>query len=707
MKKQFLIVFAFTLINTVFAQNFWQQTKGPYGGRIESLGIDTSGNVYAGAWSWGIFRSDNTGENFIQGNGWVGQGRSIRSFARDSSGQMYAVAVSGSGDTEFMTFNGNDWAPPYTLHSPYVGTVLAIKSNDTILLGTESMGVVMRWGETWYSSTNFTSGHVSSLAIHSNGDIFAGTWGQGIYRTINNGYSWQQMNNGLTNLDIRTIAINPTGVIFAGTQSSGVFKSTNSGGTWVSVGLGGSDIWSLAINSQGHLFASKLGGKGIYRSTDDGDTWINLGSKIRSIWSLIIDSRDVIHAGTSGYGIYRSSDNGENWTDVGLLITDVGTVAVNSHGDIFAGTDDAGISRSTNCGDTWVHVDPDYEYRRSITKICINSLGTIFMGTFYGGAFRSTDNGDSWTSINNGLTGDVYCFAFKPNGDVFASTNGQGVFRSTNNGDNWISINSGLTNLNVFSLAVNSSGDIFAGTNGQGIFHSTDNGENWHQTNAGLAGSWARSLAINSADHIFAGMFGQGVFRSTDNGSNWTQEDSSISALDVTSLIINPTDKVFAATFGQGIFQSTDNGNSWSQFSSGLGNLHIIDLATNSIGEIFAGMFSYKYAYGAAGVFRSIRTTGVVEQNPKQLPLAYTLEQNFPNPFNPTTTISFLIPRSGYVTLRILNLLGEEISTLVAEELHTGTYTIHWNASNYPSGVYFYRLQVDSFSETKKLLLLR
>jgi hypothetical protein len=89
------------------------------------------------------------------------------------------------------------------------------------------------------------------------------------------------------------------------------------------------------------------------------------------------------------------------------------------------------------------------------------------------------------------------------------------------------------------------------------------------------------------------------------------------------------------------------------------------------------------------------------------IPGSFALLQNFPNPFNPKTVIQFSIPHFGFISLRIYNVLGEEISTLVSEELHPGTYKANWDASSVPSGVYFYRLQAGSFTETKKLILLR
>ena len=88
-------------------------------------------------------------------------------------------------------------------------------------------------------------------------------------------------------------------------------------------------------------------------------------------------------------------------------------------------------------------------------------------------------------------------------------------------------------------------------------------------------------------------------------------------------------------------------------------------------------------------------------------PLAFSLRQNYPNPFNPATTIRYEVRRSGYVTLKIFNILGQEVETVVSAKQAAGEYTAEWDAANFTSGVYFYRLQVGEFSETKKLVLLK
>jgi len=89
------------------------------------------------------------------------------------------------------------------------------------------------------------------------------------------------------------------------------------------------------------------------------------------------------------------------------------------------------------------------------------------------------------------------------------------------------------------------------------------------------------------------------------------------------------------------------------------------------------------------------------------IPLTFSLGQNYPNPFNPSTTIEFALSAPGYVTLSIFNTLGEQVATLVTENLTAGNYKYEWDASELTSGIYFYRLQAGDYLETKKMILLK
>jgi len=109
---------------------------------------------------------------------------------------------------------------------------------------------------------------------------------------------------------------------------------------------------------------------------------------------------------------------------------------------------------------------------------------------------------------------------------------------------------------------------------------------------------------------------------------------------------------------------------------------------------------------GAGSIKRMpINIVGVAQST--EITKEFVLHQNYPNPFNPTTTLSFSLPSKSYVSLKVFDALGREVSILVSEELPAGTYTLQWSAAGLASGVYFYRLQAGSFTETKKLVLLR
>jgi hypothetical protein len=107
----------------------------------------------------------------------------------------------------------------------------------------------------------------------------------------------------------------------------------------------------------------------------------------------------------------------------------------------------------------------------------------------------------------------------------------------------------------------------------------------------------------------------------------------------------------------------------------------------------------------ATGEF-SIGVTST-EDETDNTPNVYSIEQNYPNPFNPATTIRYSIPKEGFVSLKVYNAIGEEVTKLVNEIKNAGNYDVIFNATNLASGVYFYRLQVGTFSQVKKMIITK
>jgi hypothetical protein len=96
-----------------------------------------------------------------------------------------------------------------------------------------------------------------------------------------------------------------------------------------------------------------------------------------------------------------------------------------------------------------------------------------------------------------------------------------------------------------------------------------------------------------------------------------------------------------------------------------------------------------------------------ISNNGGEVPNAFSLSQNYPNPFNPTTNIKFAIPEASYVTLKVYDMLGREVASLVSQEMTSGSYTVDWNAANFTSGVYFYKISAGNFTDTKRMVLVK
>jgi photosystem II stability/assembly factor-like uncharacterized protein len=402
--------------------------------------------------------------------------------------------------------------------------------------------------------------------------------------------------------------------------------------------------------------------------------WIPINENLSGLISCLAVSPNGasgsnIYAGTS-YGVYLSTDNGTNWT------------AVND-----------GLTNSLTYPYTYVN------------SLFVNN-SNIYAG-IYGGVFLSTNNGTSWTILNKGLTSlNVHSIAVNGS-NIFAGTDSNGVFLSTDNGSSWKAVNNGLNNLNtqryiyVNSLVVNGS-NIFAGISEfVGVYLSTNSGANWNAVNNGLTSTFVYALTF-AGTKLFAGTNG-GVFRSTNNGADWNAVNDSLAANSVLSFAFRTNGaggtNLFAGT-DNGVFLSTNNGGKWIAANNGLTNTNISSIVLND---------QYLFAGTSNGVWRrplSEIITGIDNQQ-NNLPSNYSLQQNYPNPFNPTTTINFSIPKSGFVSIKVFDILGRKVTSLVNENKPVGNYKVEFNSSKLSSGIYFYRMESGSFSQTKKLIVLK
>ena len=354
--------------------------------------------------------------------------------------------------------------------------------------------------------------------------------------------------------------------------------------------------------------------------------------------------------GTNG-GVYLSTNNGSSWSlqdsgfyDVTSLVgLDTNLIAVESANEIWV---------STNFGTSWNY---SFSFENSFAIAANGS--DIFLGEWEYGIYISTDIGSTWHQKDNGLTNYiVLSFAFIGQ-NIFAATE-DGVCLSTDNGNSWTAVDNGLPSPTFFGIlnvsALTASGNnLFAEVNNT-VYLSTDNGSSWN----GLTGISSVNVLTASGNTVFAGT-DVGVYLSSNNGISWIPANTGLSDISTLSL----------AVMGTNLFVQTSDNNVWMR----------------PLSELITA----------------------VKGKEDQLPAQFRLDQNYPNPFNPSTTINYSIPKAGLVTLKVYDVLGKEVATLVNEEEPSGNYHVQFNTSKLASGVYLYRLSEGNSVMTKKLILLK
>jgi len=309
------ILIFIVITTTLPAQEFWEQTNGPYSNGIQAIVVNSKGYLFvAGAdgnfatSDSGIYCSTDNGDTWVQINNGL-TSRDVQSLAVNSSDHLFAAA---NGIYRSID-NGNSWIKISDNHS---GT-LAINSENYIF-SASSCGIYRSTddGNTWVEIPYIqnVANDVSSIAIDSNDNLFIGTaWGD-IYRSTDNGDTW-------------TLSYEWQGIIFEYYR-----------------------VFTLAVNSRDHIFAGYEYGH-LRRSTDHGETWQGLFNFYPYfVWKIEIDSNDNLFAitGSEG-GIYYSTDNGETWNQIVDSLTTnvyVSAFAVDSKNHLFAGTNKGIVLRS-------------------------------------------------------------------------------------------------------------------------------------------------------------------------------------------------------------------------------------------------------------------------------------------------------------------------------------------------------------------------
>jgi len=292
------------------------------------------------------------------------------------------------------------------------------------------------------------------------------------------------------------------------------------------------------------------------------------------------------------------------------------------------------------------------------------------------------------------------------------------VYRSTVGGGSWAApSNIALDGNPLIALAVSPMDPnvVYAGTapvsSRARIFVSTNGGTSWANITGTLPDRYPVDLHADPSQAgtvygVFSGFATSHVFRSTDFGQNWTDIGATLPDVPTSAIVVDPIrSNVIYVGNDIGVYVTTNGGVSWTEFQSGLPEAVIVmDLTVSSRNRMLRvathGNGAYeRHLLESPSSVAQTWTTGDVR-----------LEQNYPNPFNAATNIEFRIPNHimhGVVSLRVFDLSGREIATLMNRDLPPGNHKLFFEGKDLASGIYVYRIQVGSYAAARKMVLLR
>lgn len=470
------------------------------GGGLDRVGfskvaIAPSGSIFAGyPGEYGIYRSQDGGHSWVEkdaGTNYI----SVCDLLCDKYGDILAA---GDGVVYISRDDGETWSD------------VGINDSWSMCLATDSAGglyaggayginVSKDHGRTWNNPTPDLYPAPFAIAICANGHIFAGTYYE-IARSTNAGRAWNPVCWAPNTL--RPITTGSNGDLFAGTWPDGLQISTDNGDTWVHSAIrttsGGTSVTSLVFGLGRKLFAQcssaliESASNGLYCSSDTGLTWRPLpGSRLAGVafnrTSLVITQQGMLYLSTDSSIIY-SADTGNTWNLADSCgLNHIVALAADSSGTIYAagsyfsrsihGRDtivdhSIKVIQSLNRGKTWNVIGQNL-LNDPLSIAIDDSNKTIFVGTS-SGLYRSI-GGSDWTAFDS-LERDITAIIVSSPGNIFVGTSG-GVVHSSDGGASWINVNSGLLDLDIGGLTINSAGRLFVSTN-KGLFRSTLFGSN-------------------------------------------------------------------------------------------------------------------------------------------------------------------------------------------------------------------------------------
>jgi photosystem II stability/assembly factor-like uncharacterized protein len=381
-----------------------------------------------------------------------------------------------------------------------------------------------------------------------------------------------------------------------------------------------------------------------------------------------------------------------------------------TNGDIF---------KSTDNGNSWINLSNGFVSDPGNSNIFIEFAGNnIFIASTIKGVYVSPDNGSTWQMDTTGLDPEWTTqvdLLYSDGINIFASRSYStyGFYSKAATPGPWTRVNSNSIGTGYSSQVTGMtkiSTTYYAATRSMGVYESTDGGVTWVQkNNANYPASVASfSFSTNRMSAVGTNLYvatEDGIYKSPDSGDSWTRADQGFATWNqfgttpIMCLYSDGSSLFASAGKDDSAYVSVDKGNTWTDISDGLD--HYIKSFSNHGGQLFATQWDTD---SSIVVYNS--TTNIDDEN-AGTPMNFKLSQNHPNPFNPTTTISYTVPENQFVSIKVYNLLGEVRAELVNEYKGAGTHNIKFDGSQFASGVYLYQIKTNNSVQNRKMMLIK
>ncbi|MBO7470159.1 MAG: T9SS type A sorting domain-containing protein [Bacteroidales bacterium] len=657
------------------AQAQWQSMDGPQGRYVRSILCTDS--LYYAATGGGVMVSSDRGINW--------------EFRNNGLTSCDTKCLAAYNDTVFLatdenifrtTDDGLHWTPDPYMHNHYIKHILV--HNGSLLASTYIQGV--------YQSINGTQGEYLTGAFPSdvrypyfmadNEDaIFIATYRRGIYRSFDNGATWETCNNGL-NSDVLGIYCH-NGKVFATVLGQGVMVSSDNGDTWTSSGLNKQAKGYAHIGDT--LYAACIG-EGVFASFDSGSTWHDFNTNLtsKSLWCM--DARDGhLFVGDTQGRIYRGNSDGTGWirANTSSFLASVGNIGI-SDGRILAATHGSDLfytDNYTDNGSTWTQ-------STGIETVEIRGMmvedNNVFIGTDMLGSFLSTNKGTSFSSAGSGLPETQWLQSLVRCGSQIVAGSKERMYVSFGLGEQWYVPTCLPLEIDVVDLTWD--GSIMYHVSYDGVLrHSREQGSNWQVLNSPFEGVNYTTLRYHD-NGLYLGTREHGLHFSDDMGEHWHPID----ALPTNATIrrITTTDTIIAVGCEDGsIYMKYDHSDEWQQMDNIPVEGPILDICID--GEL---LYASPMAGGIWYTELPTMPCFVSESNEVTLMVA-------PNPASTFITVSVSEPLRN-VELTIYDLQGKVCYNckMQGDRYEISTY-------DFMTGIYFVKVVGDNVSIVRKVAI--